>query len=200
MSQFSEKKLPSAGSKFSKSCFLENIFVEIGGQKNSKKIKKLVTQKIKYPNNFFIKEARYNFISQMELDKNFSLDILSHLPREIGQMIMVGLPIPEIMKICQLSREHQEICKDEYFWKILISRDFGAQSIGKRETPSSELYRMKASTKIVEKLIIDAFNVYMTWRRLPTEKERNENDPHDEQLRILLRTCRQFDPLICLIH
>jgi F-box-like len=119
------------------------------------------------------------------LERN-AFDLLGQVPEEICIMIAFKLPVRAVSQLSLVSHEWYERCRTSYLWRELIARDFGQRAELVDTVSSPELYRSLPKI-IVKELITEAFNVYIAWRRLPTE-ERKRNDPAAEQLRILSKT------------
>lgn len=43
---------------------------------------------------------------------------------ELNLKVLFELPLPEILRFCQTSKEYQKLCQDEHFWKEKLERDY----------------------------------------------------------------------------
>lgn len=66
-------------------------------------------------------------INLMMIKKNLPFkmtDYLSALPSEILWNILLQSPYPDLLNLCQANTELNEICRNNYFWRLKIIRDF----------------------------------------------------------------------------
>lgn len=73
------------------------------------------------------------------LHRHYSIDQLSRLPHEIALLILNDVDVKDLISLCSTSRHLQTICDDQYFWSILLRRDFGLEEQGPR---AKEVYKI----------------------------------------------------------
>lgn len=81
-----------------------------------------------------------------------SLDRISDLPNETLLQIVADLEIKDLASFCSSSRRHTDLCRDDYFWKVLLSAK------GRKITYVNDEDGVSPEMNIGEKLSIkDAF-------------------------------------------
>jgi len=44
---------------------------------------------------------------------------------DLDREVLLGLPYPDLLQACQVNRVTQAVCKDPYFWKERLQREYG---------------------------------------------------------------------------
>ncbi len=47
------------------------------------------------------------------------------MPKELWYLTVENLPVEEILRLCQTSKEFADMCEDNYLWRRLLLRDYG---------------------------------------------------------------------------
>lgn len=82
-----------------------------------------------------------SYISNMSqsIQTGDNLALPTHVPEIISQ-ILLALDYKDLMNTCQTNKDFNEVCQDNYFWKLKVEQDYGTVT---EDKPSNITHRQQ---------------------------------------------------------